>query len=62
MNVLGSFQCRGIQIIWVMTGPAVLAAGARWPGCFFLSILFLLFVPSGTQHDFQVLTGPLNHN
>ena len=39
--VLGSFQCRGILLLWHMVGqgPAVLAAGAGLVACFFL-ILF----------------------
>ena len=34
--VLGSFQCRGILLLWHMVGhgPAVLAAGAGRVGCF----------------------------
>ena len=34
--VLGSFQFRGILLLWHMVGqwPAVLAAGAGWVGCF----------------------------
>ena len=36
--MLGSFQCRGVLLLWHMVeqGPAVLAAGAGWVGCFFL--------------------------
>ena len=36
--VLGSFQCRGVLLLWHMVGqgPAVLAAGAVRVGCFFL--------------------------
>ena len=39
--VLGSFQCRGVLLLWHMEGqgPAVLAAGAGLVGCF-SSILF----------------------
>ena len=35
--VLGSFQCRGVLLLWHMVGqgPAVLAAGAGRVGCFF---------------------------
>ena len=35
--VLGSFQCRGVLLLWhtVGQGPAVLAAGAGWVGYFF---------------------------
>ena len=42
MLVLGSFQCRGVLLLWHMVGqgPAVLAAGAGWVGCFF----FFFFV------------------
>ena len=34
--VLGSFQCRGVLLLWHMVGqgPAVLAAGAGRLGCF----------------------------
>ena len=32
--VLGSFQCRGVLLLWHMVGPAVLAAGAGWV-CYF---------------------------
>ena len=40
--VLGSFQCWGVLILWhiVGQGPAVVAAGAGWVGCF----LFLFFL------------------
>ena len=40
--VLGSFQCRGVLLLWHMVGqgPAVLAAGAGRVGCFF----FLIFL------------------
>ena len=40
--VLGSFQCRGVLLLWHMVGqgPDVLAAGAGHMGCFLiLSIL-----------------------
>ena len=35
--MLGSFQCRGVLLLWHMVGqgPAVLAAGAEWVSCFF---------------------------
>ena len=35
--VLGSFQWRGVLLLWhtVGQGPAVLAAGVGWVGCFF---------------------------
>ena len=35
--VLGSFQRRGVLLLWHMVGqgPAVLAAGAGWEGYFF---------------------------
>ena len=44
--VLGSFQCRGVTLLWHMVGqrPAVLAAGAGWVGCF--SIFFILSIMS----------------
>ena len=36
--VLGSFQCQAVLLLRHMVGqgPAVLAAGAEWVGCFFL--------------------------
>ena len=39
--VLGSFQCRGVLLLWHMVGqgPAVLAAGAGWVGY----VLFFFF-------------------
>ena len=39
--VLGSFQCRDVLLLWHMVGqgPAVLAAGAGWVGCFFFFFL-----------------------
>ena len=42
--VLGSFQCRGVLLLWhkVGQGPAVLAAGAGRVGCFF----FFFFISS----------------
>ena len=42
--VLGSFQCRGVLLLWHMAGqgPAVLAAGAGRVGCF-LFFFFVLF-------------------
>ena len=42
--VLDSFQCQGILLLWHMVGqgPAVLAAGAGWVGCFFF-FLFCFF-------------------
>ena len=45
--VLGSFQCRGVLLLWHMVGqgPAVLAAGAGWMGCFFFIVLFHLVYP-----------------
>ena len=41
--VLGSFQCRGVLLLWhiVGQGHAVLAAGAGWVGCFFFFFFFL---------------------
>ena len=44
--VLGSFQCWGVLLLWLIVGqgPAVLAAGAGRVGCFFcLFFLLLLF-------------------
>ena len=42
--VLGSFQCRGVILLWhiVWQGPAVLAAGAGRVGCFYFFISFIL--------------------
>ena len=42
--VLGSFQCRCVLLLWHMVGqgPTVLAAGARWVGCFFVCVLFFI--------------------
>ena len=41
-NVLGSFQCRGILLLWhiIGQGPAVLVAGAGWVGFFFYVFFF----------------------
>ena len=41
MMVLGSFQCRGVLLLWHMVGkgPAVLAAGAGRVGCFFICFI-----------------------
>ena len=47
--VLGSFQCRGILLLWHMVGqgPAVLAAGAGRVGCFFFfHLVFFFFISS----------------
>ena len=43
--VLGSFQCRGVLLLWHMVGQwlAVLAAGAERVGCFFFFLLFCCF-------------------
>ena len=43
--VLGSFQCRGILVLWHMVGqgPAVLAAGSGCVSCFFLFFFCFLF-------------------
>ena len=40
--VLGSFKCRGVllHLHIVGQGPAVLAAGAGWVGCFFIVFFF----------------------
>ena len=42
MMVLGSFQYRGILLLWHMVGqgPAVLAAGAGWVGYVFFFFFF----------------------
>ena len=39
--VLGSFQCRGVLLLWHMVGqgPAVLSAGVGQVGCLFSSRL-----------------------
>ena len=46
--VLGSFQCRGVLLLWHMVGqgPAVLAAGAGWVGyvLFFLNLVYPIFL------------------
>ena len=43
--VLGSFQCRGILLLWHMIGqgPAVLAAGVGWVGYVLFFIFNLVF-------------------
>ena len=43
--VLGSFQCRGVLLLWHMVGqgPAVLAAGAGRVGYFFIYLFFYFF-------------------
>ena len=43
--VLGSFQCRGVLLLWHMVGQghAVLAVGAGRVGCFCFFFSFLLF-------------------
>ena len=43
--VLGSFQCRGVLLLWHMVGqgPAVLAAGAGRVGYVFFFFFFCLF-------------------
>ena len=51
---LGSFQCRGVLLLWHMVGqgPAVLATGAGWVGCIFSSRLsFLPFLMSHLLGD-----------
>ena len=47
--VLGSFQCRGVLLLWHMVGqgPAVLAAGAGWVGyvlIFSLNLVYPIFL------------------
>ena len=51
--VLGSFQCRGVLLLWHMVGqgPAVLAAGAERVGCFFF--FFCLFFISSILSSFS---------
>ena len=46
MIVLGSFQCRGVLILWHMVGqePAVLAAGAGRVDCFFFFVVVVVVV------------------
>ena len=46
MMVLGSFQCGGVLLLLHMVeqGPAVLAAGAGWMGCFY--VVFFVFFSS----------------
>ena len=41
--VLGSFQCRGILLLWHMVGqgPTVLAAGAGWVG--YVLLFYFIF-------------------
>ena len=44
--VLGSFQCRGVLLLWHMVGQelAVLAAGAgRWDVFFFFFFFYIVF-------------------
>ena len=43
--VLGSFKCRGVQLLWPMEGqgPAVLSAGAGSVGCFFVCLFVFFF-------------------
>ena len=45
-NVLGSFQCRGVLLLWHMVGqgPAVLAAGAGRVGCFLFLFVCMFFL------------------
>ena len=42
--VLGSFQCRGILLLWHMVGqgPAVLAAGVGWVGFYSFFLMSIL--------------------
>ena len=43
--VLGSFQCRGVLLLWHIVGqrPAVLAGGAERVGCFCVCVFFFFF-------------------
>ena len=45
--VLGSFQCRGVLLLWHMVGqgPAVLAAGMGRVGCFYIFSSRLSYFP-----------------
>ena len=44
--LLGSFQCRGILLLWHMVGqgPAVLVAGAGRVGYFFFCVFFFFIL------------------
>ena len=44
--LLGSFQCRGVLLLWHMVGqgPAMLAAGAGWVGCFLFCFGFFIII------------------
>ena len=59
--VLGSFQCRGILLLWHMVGqgPAVLAAGVGRVGCFFIffisSVLFSFSNASSLERRLDIL-------
>ena len=50
--VLGSFQCRGVLLLWHMVGqgPAVLAAGAGRLGCFLFVSSHLSYLPFLMPH------------
>ena len=50
--VLGSFQCRGVLLLWHMVGqgPAVLAAGAGQVGCFLIFLSSLSYLPFLMPH------------
>ena len=50
--VLGSFQCRGVLLLWHMVGqgPAVLAAGAGRVGCFLFFSSRLSYLPFLMPH------------
>ena len=43
--VLGSFQCRGVLLLWNIVGqrPAVLAGAAGRVGCYFILFYFIFF-------------------
>ena len=50
--VLGSFQCRGVLLLWHMVGqgPAVIAAGAGWVGYIFCFKSRLSYLPFLMPH------------
>ena len=50
--VQGSFQCWGVLLLWniVGQGPAVLAAGAGWVGCFFFINFFISSILSSFSY------------
>ena len=52
-TALGSFQCRGVLLLWHMVGqgPAVLAAGAGRVDCFLFFYFFRLCRGSYSSFD-----------